>query len=197
MPISALNRAKHAFVSVLLSLASTYGVSTQVNRESEDQDVLRAYSQVLKKGHPDHGGDTEKFQRLQTAKEAWSTQREKSPKVGAPFASADDLVLCTLSADGPSVRPFAESTHRFSRPCRRLLPVRPPVRRRAGRLPFRPSPRPAVYPLAGRENVPRDTTPKSQQIRCSAHPKCNRCHMTQMTFTRNAYRSNHILSIVF
>jgi hypothetical protein len=102
MPISALNRAKRAFVSVLLSLASTYGVSTQVNRESEDQDVLRAYRQVLKKAHPDHGGDTEKFQRLQTAKKAWSTQREKPPKNGAPFASADDLVLCTLSADGPS-----------------------------------------------------------------------------------------------
>ena len=102
MPSSALCRAKRAFVSVLLSVASMYGVSALVNRESEDKDVLRAYRQVIKKAHPDHGGDTEKFQRLQAAKEAWATQREKSPKVGAPSASADDLVLSTLSADGPS-----------------------------------------------------------------------------------------------
>ena len=53
MPISARNRAKCAFASVILSLASTYGVSTQVNRESEDQDVLGAYRQVVKTAHPD------------------------------------------------------------------------------------------------------------------------------------------------
>jgi len=54
MPSSALCRAKRAFVSVLLSVASMYGVSALVNRESEDKDVLRAYRQVIKKAHPDH-----------------------------------------------------------------------------------------------------------------------------------------------
>ena len=58
----------------------------------------------------------------------------------------------------PPVHPFCYSTHPFGRPYRRLLPVRAPVRRPAGRLPSRPSPRPPVYPLAGRENVPGDTT---------------------------------------
>ena len=93
MPVSALNRAKRAFVTVLLSVAKTYSVVVTVTRDSEDKDLLGAYRKMVLKAHPDKGGDKEKFQRLQAAKEAWAAECEKSPKVGAPFASADDLVL--------------------------------------------------------------------------------------------------------
>ena len=93
MPVSALNSAKRAFVTVLLSVASTCSVKVKVNRDSKDKDLLGAYRQVVKKAHPDKGGDTAKFQRLQAAKEAWAAECQTSPKVGAPSASADDLVL--------------------------------------------------------------------------------------------------------
>jgi len=77
MPFSALNRAKRAFVSVLLYVAATCGVAVKVNRDTGDEDLLRAYRQVVKKAHPDKGGDKDKFQKLQAAKEAWGGQREK------------------------------------------------------------------------------------------------------------------------
>ena len=93
MPVSARNCAKRSFVTVLLSVASTYSVKVKVNRDSKDKDLLGAYRQVVKKAHPDKGGDKAKFQRLQAAKEAWAAECQKFPKVGAPFASADDLVL--------------------------------------------------------------------------------------------------------
>ena len=81
MPVSALQVAKRAFVSVLLSVASTYSVKVKVNRDTKDKDLLGAYRQVVKKAHPDKGGDTAKFQRLQAAKEAWEAECQKSPKV--------------------------------------------------------------------------------------------------------------------
>ena len=77
MPVSALNCAKRAFVTVLLSVASTYSVKVKVNRDSKDKDLLGTYRQVVKKAHPDKGGDTAKFQRLQAAKEAWAAELEE------------------------------------------------------------------------------------------------------------------------
>ena len=47
MPVSALNRAKRAFVSVLLFVAAQYGVAVKVNRDTGDEDLLRAYRQVV------------------------------------------------------------------------------------------------------------------------------------------------------
>ena len=37
----------------------------KVNRDTEDQELLGAYRQVVKKAHPDKGGDKDKFQKLQ------------------------------------------------------------------------------------------------------------------------------------
>ena len=42
MPVSALNSAKRAFVTVLLSVASTCSVKVKVNRDSKDKDLLGA-----------------------------------------------------------------------------------------------------------------------------------------------------------
>ena len=42
MPCSALGRAKRAFVTVLLSVAVVYNVALQVNRDSEDNQLLQA-----------------------------------------------------------------------------------------------------------------------------------------------------------
>ena len=70
MPVSALQQAKRDFVRVLLASAVAYKLTLNVNRESADEALLRAYRQVVKKAHPDKGGTKEKFQKLQAAKEA-------------------------------------------------------------------------------------------------------------------------------
>ena len=66
MPLSALQRTKRAFVTMLLSVASTYSVAVKVNRNSDDEELLGAYRQVVKKAHPDKGGSKEDFQTLQS-----------------------------------------------------------------------------------------------------------------------------------
>ena len=65
MPLSLIQRAKRAFVSVLLKLAFDYGVAVDINRESDDKAVLQCYRRVVKKVHPDKGGNKKKFQTLQ------------------------------------------------------------------------------------------------------------------------------------
>ena len=77
MPLSLLQRAKRAFVSVLLKLAFDYGVAADVNRDSDDKVILQSDRRVIKKVHPDKGGNKKKFQALQSAKEAWDKARRK------------------------------------------------------------------------------------------------------------------------
>ena len=81
MPLSLIQRAKRALVSVLLKLAFDYGVAVDINRESDDRAVLQRYRRVVKKVHPDKGGHKKTFQTLQVAKEAWDTawQEERPP----------------------------------------------------------------------------------------------------------------------
>ena len=57
MPCSALARTKRAFVAVLLSIARTYSLTLKTNRDSEDNELLQAYRRLVKKAHPDKGGD--------------------------------------------------------------------------------------------------------------------------------------------
>ena len=71
MPLSVRQRAKRAFVAVLLEVARLYAVPTAVNRDSPDAQVLAAYRKVILKAHPDKGGATAPFQKLQGAKEEW------------------------------------------------------------------------------------------------------------------------------
>ena len=61
--------AKRALVSLLLALARQYNVSAMVKRDSSDQDVEKAFRRVVKKVHPDKGGEVAHAQRLQDARE--------------------------------------------------------------------------------------------------------------------------------
>ena len=63
--------AKRALVSVLLALATAYQVVLDINRESDDSSVKRAFRKVCLKVHPDKGGSTEDFKRLSAAHTAW------------------------------------------------------------------------------------------------------------------------------
>ena len=48
--------AKRAFISVLLSLARAYHLIVDVNRDSSDPQIQKAYRRVLLKVRPDKGG---------------------------------------------------------------------------------------------------------------------------------------------
>ena len=82
MPHSALYRAKRAYVTVHLRLASACGLALEINRDSEDAAVVRAYKRLARKVHPDKGGDTRQFQELQGAKEARDTARQTARPAG-------------------------------------------------------------------------------------------------------------------
>ena len=88
MPTSRLLQAKRAFVRVLLSVAAAFRVTASVNRDSPDDDLLACYRKVILKAHPDKGGSKEQFQRLQHAKEAWSSASARSGRAGRPPATS-------------------------------------------------------------------------------------------------------------
>lgn len=71
MPVAALQVAKRTLVSLLLSLARAYQILIQINRDSSDEDVKKAFRKVSVKVHPDKGGATADFQRLNEARAAW------------------------------------------------------------------------------------------------------------------------------
>jgi len=89
MPLSTLGAATRAFVSVLLVLSRSYLLALEVNRDSTQEHLVKAYRKVLLKVHPDKGGKKEDAQRLQEAKETWdkarkgSAGKDASPKTGA------------------------------------------------------------------------------------------------------------------
>ena len=75
MPSSKLGVATRAFVAVLLALGRTYNLVFSVNRDSPEDQLLKAYRKALLKAHPDKGGRKEDLQKLQAAKEAWDSAR--------------------------------------------------------------------------------------------------------------------------
>ena len=75
MPSSLLTQATRAFVKVLLTLAQVYELALNVNRDSSEKDLLKAYKRVALKAHPDKGGTDKDFKTLQAAREEWEALR--------------------------------------------------------------------------------------------------------------------------
>ena len=84
MALSQAGIARRALVTVLLSLASLYGVLLSVTRESTDDQVLAGYKKLIRKVHPDKKGKTEDAQRLLSAKNLWDNARREAKKPGRP-----------------------------------------------------------------------------------------------------------------
>ena len=76
MPMSPYQRAKRAFVRVLIGLASSYSVVVGVNRDSDDDTIHMAYRRVVRRVHPDKGGAVADAQQLQAAKDDWDAARK-------------------------------------------------------------------------------------------------------------------------
>jgi len=69
--VSASDRAKRVLVSLLRTLAATYGVVLQLSRDSSDVDVRSAFKKVSRKAHPDQGGSVADQTALNTARDNW------------------------------------------------------------------------------------------------------------------------------
>ena len=104
MPVSALNRAERAFVSVLLYVAAPYGVAVKVNRDTGDEDFLRACRQVVKKAHPDRDVTKTSSRNSKQQKRRREVSARSLPEPVAPFSSSGDLVLSTKADGGVRVR---------------------------------------------------------------------------------------------
>jgi curved DNA-binding protein CbpA len=124
MAASGPQHAKRALVKVLLTLAALYCLHVEVNRESGDQEVLKAFRRVALKAHPDKGGLVAHAQALNSAKEAWDKARkaggtkestgQESHKKGAPQES-DGQLVASQQEGGKRVSSFG--------PCRRRASV--------------------------------------------------------------------------
>ena len=78
MPVSQIGAATRAFVAVLLALARGYQLALHVNRDSDREQLLKAYKRVLLKVHPDKkGGSAAAFQLVATAYETLSNPEKR------------------------------------------------------------------------------------------------------------------------
>ena len=85
MGVSLLQATKRALVSILLSIASQYGLDLKLTRDHPDSAVQTAYRRVALKAHPDKGGDEEIAKELFAAKAAWDDARKSSSKKARPM----------------------------------------------------------------------------------------------------------------
>jgi hypothetical protein len=79
MVTSVRAKAKRAFVAVLLEIARLYGLRPSINRDSSDGELEKAFKKVILRAHPDKGGTTESFQKLEAARSAWQAAAAPSP----------------------------------------------------------------------------------------------------------------------
>ena len=85
MAASDKQQAKRALVKVLLTIALLYSVRLDVNRDSTDEVVNKAFRRVVLKAHPDKGGLLKHAQALNAAKEKWDKARSADSKPGRPM----------------------------------------------------------------------------------------------------------------
>ena len=71
MPTSAVNDAKHRFVSELLRLGKAHTLFISVKKNSDDIAISAAFKAVARKAHPDKGGSNVDMCDLLSAKQAW------------------------------------------------------------------------------------------------------------------------------
>jgi hypothetical protein len=172
--MSPLQQLKRALVCILLELAGIYSLDLNLNRESADVDVKRAFRRVIVRVHPDKGGSERATKRLN---EAWSKWLEanaaKQTAARPPARPPVRRPPVHPSALPPSARPPAHPS--AVRPS-----ARPPVRP-SGRPPARPAARPPARPPASfarpaaRPSVrpsPRPPTPPARPpVSFEARPK--------------------------
>ena len=105
MVASAVQLAKRALVSLLLTLAQQYSVQIQLKREDDDNLVEAAFRKVVKKTHPDKGGKLAGQQRLQSTRERWRALKTARPTDRARPKVSSDLLPVQV-AEPSSSKPY-------------------------------------------------------------------------------------------
>jgi phosphopantothenoylcysteine synthetase/decarboxylase len=82
MASSRILVATRALVALLLVLARHYELVLEVNRDSSAELLVKAYTKVLLKAHPDQGASKEATQKLLSAKADWESARKASAAEG-------------------------------------------------------------------------------------------------------------------
>ena len=108
MPCSAVLTAKRALVLLLRVLAQAYGVAAACSRDSPDQDIIRCCREVSLKVHPDRGGKARDQQRLNEARSAWESAKERArgQSSSASAASLPVVRVATPKAKAAARREF-------------------------------------------------------------------------------------------
>jgi hypothetical protein len=76
--MSPAARFKRALVTLLLELARVYGLTLNLNRDSQDDAVKAGFRKVMLRAHPDKAGGSEaSTKRLNAAWEDWTKARLK------------------------------------------------------------------------------------------------------------------------
>ena len=88
MPVSVAQAAKRLLVTLLLTFARQYRVKLVISRESDDQDVMKAYKKVVLKAHPDKGGRDGDAQKLIEARDVWEEAKKSSKPPPRPATSS-------------------------------------------------------------------------------------------------------------
>ena len=86
---SVLDAAKRTLVTLLRTAASSNGLKTEVNRESTDKEVAKAFRSVSLRAHPDKGGNKAAYQNLTAAYDTWQKLVKGRPGVGRPRESTE------------------------------------------------------------------------------------------------------------
>ena len=76
MPVSVIQAAKRALVTLLVAFARHYQVTLTISRESGDADVVKAFKKVVLKAHPDKGGRAGDASKLNDARDVWETAKK-------------------------------------------------------------------------------------------------------------------------
>ena len=103
--VSPVDRCKRVLVSLIRALAATYRFRVTVTRDSADADVRKAYRDLPKKVHPDHGGSNADQSRLNAAYGDWCDKVGAAGRAGRPSSSNGLLV--------PAAAPSTRRAYRF------------------------------------------------------------------------------------
>ena len=71
------------------TLSAACGLNVIVNRDSDENTILKAYQRIMMKAHPDEGGSTKDAQRLQPAQDVWDKPKKDVRGAGRPPTKAN------------------------------------------------------------------------------------------------------------
>ena len=105
--MSPSSRFKRALVTLLLELARVYGLTLNLNRESQDDAVKAGFRKVMLRAHPDKAGGSEaSTKRLNAAWEDWTKARNTKGKPPAESTPAAGGGMCRVPASAKKKKEF-------------------------------------------------------------------------------------------